>query len=106
MPTITDLSREARHLVLGGLAAAAVWFGGMAGLALVVDPRAVIVFAPAGPLERAIDRTGAAAIGFGPGFVVARGPGTGLARRLYREGAWFVWPSLTRTCAADRPRAG
>ena len=125
MPTITEMpgpdphppryaaqgpsrsfGQETRRLTLGALAAAAIWFGGMAGAALLVDAPALIVFAPATPLEQAIDRTGAAVVAFGQGYVVARGGEPGLARRLYGQGAWFVWPALYRACAAEKPRAG
>ncbi len=99
MPTIIDLAR-------GTLIAAAVWFGGMAALTLAVEHPELIVFAPAASLEHAIDRTGAAVTGFGRGYVLARANTPGLARRLYAEGAWFVWPALGRSCAAERPKAG
>lgn len=115
MPTITErrnmtaslsFHRETACLALGALAAAVVWFGGMGVMALLVDPPALLVFAPAASLEQAIDRTGAAVVGFGQGYVVARAQEPGLARRLYAQGVWFVWPAVNHTCIAAKPRAG
>jgi hypothetical protein len=87
--------------VLAGLGLALlIWFGGMAGLALLVEPTAVIVFGPSAVTIKAIDRTDASILSFGQGFVVARAPQAGFVRQLYGAGAWFVWPSLPRFCGS------
>ena len=84
------------RLAWGAAGALAAWFGGMAGAALVVEPQSVIVFAPgAGAIAAAAD--GLLLTG-GRNFVVASAQGPRFAQRLYRNGAWLVWPSMPRGC--------
>jgi hypothetical protein len=71
----------------------------MALLALVVDPQAVVVFGPRQALIEAVDHAEASLVSIGFGFVVARSEHSGIARRLYAGGAWFVWPAIASTCA-------
>ena len=83
MLTITDRAfmdrptidrRRALPVPIAGIAVAlAVWFGGMAGLALAVDPPAVVVFGPERNLLAAVRATDALLLSAGPGFVTARG---------------------------------
>lgn len=75
-----------------------VWFGGMAVLALIVDPVAVIAFGPADRISQAVVGADASVITMGRGFIVARADAAGLPRRLYAGGAWLVWPALAPSC--------
>lgn len=75
-----------------------IWFSGMAVLALVVDPPAVVVFGFQQTLIAAVDQADASLTALGRGFAVVRSEHGGLARRLYGEGAWFVWPAIMGTC--------
>ena len=75
-----------------------VWFGGMAALALVVEPDAVVAFGRAPDLIRATVAADASLVAAGPGFVTLRRQRPGWVRRLYAGGAWFVWPVVTRGC--------
>jgi hypothetical protein len=98
---------RALRLPLGGMAAALfVWFAGVAAVAYVFDPAEVIVFAPgksAAPSVIALANGQLLRSGFG--FATGTSDRAGFVRRLYAQGAWFVWPSLTRGCfAADRFR--
>ena len=83
-----------------GAAALAVWFLGMAALALVVEPGAVVAFGRAPQLYGAVVQADAELLGAGNGFVTARAEAPGLARRLYAGGAWFVWPVIGAGCGA------
>jgi hypothetical protein len=95
---IIDRGREARRIALGALVALSAWFGGMALLALIVDPVAVIAFGPADRISRAVVAADASVITMGRGFIVARADAAGLPRRLYAGGAWLVWPALAPSC--------
>jgi len=97
-PTIIDRGREARRIAVGALVALSAWFGGMAVLALIVDPVAVIAFGPKDRISRAVVGADAAVITMGRGFIVARSDAPELPRRLYAGGAWLVWPALTPSC--------
>jgi hypothetical protein len=96
--TIIDGRREARRIACGALIALSAWFGGMAVLALIVDPVAVIAFGPADRISRAVVGADASVITIGRGFIVARADAPGLPRRLYAAGAWLVWPALAPSC--------
>ena len=76
----------------------ALWFGGMAALALIIEPRAVVAFGRAPALYDAVAAADAELLGAGRGFVTARAQTPGLARRLYAGGAWFVWPVIGAGC--------
>jgi hypothetical protein len=97
-PTIIDRSCGARRIAIGALIALSVWFGGMAVLALIVDPVAVIAFGPADRISQAVVGADASVITMGRGFIVARADAAGLPRRLYAGGAWLVWPALAPSC--------
>jgi hypothetical protein len=75
-----------------------VWFLGMAVLALAVDPQAVVAFGPQRSLLAAVDHADASLISMGRWFTVARSERSGIARKLYAGGAWFVWPAIAGTC--------
>jgi hypothetical protein len=75
-----------------------IWFCGMALLALVVDPLAVVAFGPRQTLVAAVDHADASLISIGHWFTVARSERSGIARKLYAGGAWFVWPAIARPC--------
>ena len=76
----------------------ALWFGGMAALALIIEPRAVVAFGRTPALYDAVAAAGADFLGAGRGFVTARAEAPGLVRRLYAGGAWFVWPVIGAGC--------
>jgi hypothetical protein len=99
---ITDRSWEVRRVVAGAGIALLAWFGGMAALALFVDPVAVVAFGPADRVAQAVVGADASVVGVGRGFVIARADASGLAARLYAGGAWIVWPALARGCGAKR----
>ena len=82
----------------GAAAALSIWFLGMALLALVVDPQAVVVFGPRQTLLAAVDHADASLISMGRWFTIARSERSGIARKLYAGGAWFVWPAIAGTC--------
>jgi hypothetical protein len=63
-----DRGREARRVAYGALVALSVWFGGMAVLALIVDPVAVIAFGPVDRISRAVVSADASVIAMGAGF--------------------------------------
>jgi hypothetical protein len=86
---------------LAGLATALIlWFGGMGAAAFAFDPATVIVFAPGEMAVAAIVRSDGELVTSGAGFATATSDRAGFVRRLYAEGAWFVWPSLTQGCFA------
>jgi hypothetical protein len=80
-----DVAQSARALALVLL----VWFLGMAALALVVEPRVVTVFGPAAPL---LADPSLRILAVRPGIVTVAGQSPGWVRRLYTQGALFVWP--------------
>jgi hypothetical protein len=86
--------------LVGVTAALSIWFCGMALLALVVDPPAVVVFGPRQTLVAAVDRADASLISMGRWFTVVRSEHSGIARKLYAGGAWFVWPAIAGTCVS------
>jgi len=94
MPMITSVPPP----LVGAAAALSTWFFGMALLALVVDPPAVVVFGPRLTLVAAVDHADASLVSMGRWFTVARSEHSGIARKLYAGGAWFVWPAIAGTC--------
>ena len=97
---MTTEARRSSFPVLGSMVALAVWFGGMAGAAYLFDPSAVIVFAPSRIALAAIAGSEGSILTTGTGFATGTSDRAGFVRRLYRRGAWFVWPSLTHACFA------
>ena len=98
MPMIIEHALDGRRLFIGAAAALLLWFGGMAGLVFFVEPPALIAFGPSAQLSRAITGANASILSMGTGFVTTTAEHGGLARRLYANGAWFVWPALPPTC--------
>ena len=95
--------RQPQRLPLAGaVAALSIWFSGMAILALVVDPQAVVAFGPRQTLLEALDHADASLISMGGWFTVARSKQGGIVRKLYAGGAWFVWPVIPGTCLPGR----
>lgn len=93
------IDRVAVRSAVGAMGLAlVVWFGGMAGLALVVEPDTVVVFGRAPNLMRATVAADASLVAAGRGFVTLRRQSPGWVRRLYASGAWFVWPVVARGC--------
>lgn len=99
MPTITD-----RGVPVGGmLLALGVWFAGMSAAALVVQPGTIVAFGPPDRLVAAAARVEGSLIGATRLSVTLRPGRAGAVVRLYREGAWLVWPSFDTGCI---PRGG
>ena len=85
------------HAWLGAAGlAGALWLGSIAASALVLEAPGAIVFAPdaVGVAARLPDARLDAARRFS---VAVRSEESGFARRLYRAGAWLVWPSWARS---------
>ena len=102
MPMTTSRKQLRKFPLAGAAAALSIWFLGMALLALVIDPQAVIVFGPRQTLLAAVDHADASLISMGRWFTVARSERSGIARSLYAGGAWFVWPAIAGTCVPTR----
>jgi hypothetical protein len=79
------------------LAVAALWFGGMAGAALVVRPDSIVVFGPQERLIPVIVGSDGTLLDAGRFHVAAR-TGQTTVRSLYGAGAWLVWPIIGRGC--------
>ena len=104
MPMTTKSGKSGRKALfpLSGLVTALlIWFGGMGVVAYAFDPSAVIVFAPSGTAIAAIADADGELLTTGAGFATATSDRSGFVRRLYAQGAWFVWPSLTQGCFAE-----
>jgi hypothetical protein len=89
---------DARAVVvaLKALAATlALWFAGMALLALFVEPPVVAAFGRAAPM---LADPSLKIVAIRPGVVTVAGEGRGWVRRLYARGAWFVWPITASGC--------
>lgn len=80
--------------------ALSAWFGGMAALAALFDPSAVIVFAPPGLPASIIAEADGALLTSGVIAATGTSDRSGFVRRLYGRGAWFVWPALGQGCFA------
>ncbi len=96
----TDPRGNAAFPLTGLATALAIWFGGMAGVAYVFDPSEVIVFGPSQTAIAAIANSDGELLTTGTGFATATSDRAGFVRRLYAQGAWFVWPALTQGCFA------
>jgi hypothetical protein len=77
----------------------AIWFAGMALLALVVEPPVVAVFGRAAPV---LSDPSLKIVAIRPGVITVAGEGRGWVRRLYARGAWFVWPITASGCVGLR----
>jgi hypothetical protein len=75
-----------------------VWFGGLAALTVVVEPKMVVAFGTKSALWRAVGAADASLVGAGRGYLTLAGTRPGYVRALYAGGAWFVWPITARTC--------
>ena len=74
----------------------AIWFAGMALLALWIPPPVVAAFGPAGAI---LQDPGLKVVAMRPGVVLVAGEGRGWVRRLYASGALFVWPIVGGGCS-------
>lgn len=97
---MTTERRKAAFPISGLATALVLWFGGMGVAAYGFDPSAVIVFGPGGTAIAAIANSDGELLTAGVGFATATSDRAGFVRRLYGQGAWFVWPSLTQGCFA------
>lgn len=95
---ITERHVTRRAIPLAGLLAVVVlWFAGMAGAALAVQPDSVVVFGLPEQMIPAIVASDGALLDAGRYHVAARtGPST--VRSLYAAGAWLVWPIIGKGC--------
>ncbi len=82
---------------MGLLAVAFAWFVGMAGMALVIKPDAVVAFGLPGRIIPAIVASDGALLDAGRFHVAAR-TGAATVSNLYAAGAWFVWPIMGKGC--------
>lgn len=101
MRRTTDARRRAIFPLAGLATALILWFGGMGATAYFCDPSAVIVFGPNAVAVAAVASADGELLTNGAGFVTASSSRSGFVRRLYAQGAWFVWPSLTQGCFAE-----
>lgn len=98
MPTITDPLALSRAVPLQGLLAVVfAWFAGMAAMALVIRPDAVVVFGPTERMIPAIIASDGALLEAGR-FHVAAKTGAATVGSLYAAGAWLVWPVMSKGC--------
>ena len=98
MPTTIDRLPSTRALPLKGLLVVAfVWFSGMAAMALVIRPDAVVVFGPTDRLIPAIAASDGALLDAGR-FHIAAKTGAATVGSLYAAGAWLVWPMIGKGC--------
>jgi hypothetical protein len=81
----------------GLLAVAFAWFAGMAAMALVIRPEAVVVFGPADRMIPAVVASDGALLDAGRFHVAAR-TGAATVGSLYAAGAWLVWPIMGKGC--------
>ena len=103
MPTTTRRWQRIGFPIKGLIVVLAIWFIGMAAAAYAFDPAGVIVFAPGNTAVLSIAAADGKLVNSGLGFAIGTSDRSGFVRRLYAQGAWFVWPSLTRGCfAPDR----
>lgn len=109
---ITDRARLVRHLA-AAFSVLAAWFGGLAALALVLEPTpSVLVLAPRAAAIRAAVQADATLLDVHTVASVARSQRQGFVRDLYAGGAWLVLPAPEGGClglyqpASNRPQAG
>lgn len=75
----------------------ATWFAGMAAMAFVIKPDAVVAFGPSGRIIPAVVASDGALLDAGRFHVAAR-TGAATVGSLYAAGAWFVWPLIGKGC--------
>ncbi|WP_315736178.1 hypothetical protein [Bradyrhizobium sp. SZCCHNR1093] len=98
MPTTIDQHPRSRAVpVKGVLAVAFAWFAGMAAMALVIKPDAVVVFGPPDRVIPAIVTADGALLDAGRFHLAAR-TGAATVGSLYAAGAWLVWPLIGKGC--------
>jgi len=102
MLTIIEHRKLLQVPIAGMVFVLIAWFGGVAGLALAIDPTVVVVFGPEQNLLSAVQAADASLLSVGPDFVTARAERRGFVRQLYDGGAWFVWPVVKSGCFSDR----
>ena len=76
----------------------ALWFGSMAALAFVIEPKSVVAFGGDAALYHALGAADAAMLAKGRGYMIVASDRPGIAGRLYAGGASFVWPIVARSC--------
>lgn len=111
MPMIIEgVSRKPLRWLAGkaGLLAMtlAIWFGGMAVAAALLDPAEAIVFGSKTDVLLGHASADVRIVSAGAGFVVLRGNRAGWVRDLYRHGAWLVWPASATGCGSRFRTAG
>lgn len=99
MPTTTSRGLPIR----GMLAALVVWFLGMTAGVFVVQPPTIVVFGAPDRLVLAAAETEAILVSATRTSVTMRPGATDTVRRLYRGGAWLVWPSFDTGCIGRKP---
>jgi hypothetical protein len=76
-----------------------LWFAGMALLATLIEPPVVAVF---GPSASVLADPSLKIVTIRAGVATVAGQGRGWVRRLYANGAWFVWPIVGSGCVGLR----
>lgn len=74
------------------------WFSGLALLTLIIEPTAAVIVL--GPGKRAVEAASIAdmqLLDAHRAFIHARSDQPGFVRKLYRAGAWLVWPAPDRS---------
>ena len=91
--------RPARGYLIAATTILAAWFGGIAALAVVIEPTpSVVVVGPLPTVLRAAAAINATIIEVHTGFSRLRSEHRGFVWDLYRNGAWFVWPAIEGGC--------
>ena len=98
MPTII------RNVPIGGmLAALAIWFTGMTAAVFVVPPQTIVAFGAPKQLIQAAAEADASIVGATGRTLTLRPGASDTVQRLYRGGAWLVWPALKAGCIGRTP---
>lgn len=88
-----------RRVPIGGmLAALALWFAGMSAAVVVVQPETIVVFGEPQQLVRLAAEADAMLLGATSRAVIMRPEARDTVQRLYRGGAWLVWPAFKAGC--------
>jgi hypothetical protein len=91
---------------MAAIAVLALWFGGLALVALLAEPTAtVIVIAPAATALHAALASDGDLLDAGSGFTIMRSARRGFVRDLYANGAWLVWPAIEGGCLSSAARS-
>lgn len=78
----------------------------LAALAALAEPTdRVTAFGPQANLMQAIGASDVRILNAGRGFVIVQGRTAGFVTRLYRAGAWVVFPGGLGACGASDPSA-